>query len=245
LGSAKVDKYYDFCKINPAKRFIMHLNPSKLHFCHASPVTCHEIKNIIFDFGGVICNIDVKITERRFFELGLKPAGASHALPDPKALFLALESGKLKPPQFRDQVRKLFINPVTDQQIDDAWNALLLDIPASRIRLLEAIRAHYNIYLLSNTNEIHYRCYLDRFRTQFGYTDLDALFKKAYFSYRVGLQKPDPAIFRHVLTDSALNPAETLFIDDTLVHVEGAGKAGIQGYHLDLKKGEQITELFH
>jgi glucose-1-phosphatase len=185
------------------------------------------IRNIIFDFGNVICNIDISITENRFVEMGFKVGDPDYPPSASKRLFEELEAGKLTPVQFRDSLRPFFAKPVSDQQIDDAWNALLLDIPQPRIDMLEKIRNNYRIFMLTNTNQIHYLQYVQTFRKQTGYGDFDGLFEKAYYSYRIGLQKPDPEIFRYVLSDSSLLPSETLFIDDTLMHVESARSLGI------------------
>ena len=130
-----------------------------------------------------------------------------------------------------------------DKAIDDAWNALLVGIPEARIRLLEGIRKHYRIFLLSNSNEIHYLEYAERFRQQYGYHDFSAIFEKTYFSYQCHLRKPDPLIFKLVLNENNLTPSETLFIDDTLVHVKTACDLGITGYQL--RDGEEITDLFY
>jgi HAD superfamily hydrolase (TIGR01509 family) len=203
-----------------------------------------SIRNIIFDFGGVICNIDLKRTEKRFVELGFKDENYNSPDAGSKKLFGEIETGSISPQQFRDDLKKYFPGTVTDAQIDEAWNAMLLDIPEPRISLLEDLRKHYRIFLLSNTNEIHYLCYSENFRKKFGYAGFDALFVKAYFSYRIGLKKPSPEIFRYVLQDSLLDPAETLFIDDTLIHVEGAKNAGIHGCFLEIEKGEQVTDMF-
>ena len=223
----------------------MELNLAKISNRHSSFVIRHSIKNLIFDFGGVICNIDIRLTEKAFMDLGLKKFDTGRSISDSAGLFEDLETGAIAPHQFRDELKKFFVNPVADQQLDDAWNALLLDIPQPRIRLLEDLRKHYRIFLLSNTNEIHYLCYVENFRKQFGYTDFDALFEKAWFSFRIGFKKPSLEIFRHVLQNSRLDPAETLFIDDTLRHVEGARKAGIHAHHLEIDNGEQILDLFH
>jgi len=209
-----------------------------------SIVNRQSIKNIIFDFGGVICNIDVKLTEQAFINLGLKQFDTDQTIADSKGLFERLEVGTITPEQFRDELRNYFVNPVSDEEIDQAWNALLLDIPEPRIRLIEKIRDNYRIFLLSNTNEIHYRCYAERFRKQFGYAGFDSLFEKAWLSHHIGLKKPSVEIFRHVMLHSRLNSSETLFIDDTLRHVEGARKAGLYGWHLDLSRGDEIMELF-
>jgi putative hydrolase of the HAD superfamily len=223
----------------------MELNPAKISNRNSQIVNPKSIKNIIFDFGGVICNIDVKLTEKAFMDLGLKKFDTGRSISDSAGLFEDIETGATSSQHFRDELKKFFVTPVTDDQIDGAWNALLLDIPEPRIRLLEEVRKHYRIFLLSNTNEIHYLCYLERFRKQFGYADFDALFEKAWFSYRIGLKKPSLEIFRYVLEHSHLDPSETLFIDDTLKHVEGARNAGIHAYHLAIDTGEQITDLFH
>ena len=202
------------------------------------------IRNIIFDFGNVICNIDISITENRFVEMGFKVGDPDYPASASKRLFEELEAGKLTPVQFRDSLRPFFTRPVSDQQIDDAWNALLLDIPQPRIDMLEKIRKNYRIFMLTNTNQIHYLQYVQTFRKQTGYDDFDDLFEKAYYSYRIGLQKPDPEIFRYVLNDSSLLPSETLFIDDTLMHVESAHSLGIHAHHLQIGTGQQIMDLF-
>ena len=222
----------------------MELNLAKISNPKSGIRNPESIKNIIFDFGGVICNIDLKLTEKAFTGLGLKKFDTGHSLADSAGLFEDIETGAISPRQFHDELKKFFINPVTDDQLDKAWNALLLDIPEPRIRLIEEIRKHYRIFLLSNTNEIHYLSYLENFRKQYGYADFDVLFEKAYFSYRIGLRKPSPEIFRHVLQHSVLEPSETLFVDDTLMHVKGARNAGIPAYHLAIDKGEQIMDLF-
>ncbi|MDP1620896.1 MAG: HAD family phosphatase [Bacteroidales bacterium] len=222
----------------------MKLNLTKFSTPKSGIRNPESIKNIIFDFGGVILNIDVKLTERAFVDLGLKKIDKGQSLRDSAYLFDKIETGAMSPGQFRDELRKFFIDPVTDDQLDAVWNALLLDIPEARIRLLETLRKDYRIFLLSNTNEIHYMKYLENLREQYGYADFDALFEKAYFSFRIGLKKPSPEIFSHVLSESMLKPSETLFIDDTFIHVEAAGRAGIEAYHLDIEDGENITALF-
>jgi len=234
----------------------MEFNFSKLQSRHPSDptpgpspqregsVVTGNIKNIIFDFGGVICDIDVRLTKQAFIDIGWRTADQGRSISGSKGLFEDLEVGTITPQHFRDELRKFFDRPVSDAELDEAWNRLLLDMPEERIRLLEDLRKKYRIFLLSNSNGIHYNKYVQDLRERFGYPDFDALFEKAYFSFRLGLKKPDPAIFRYVLEDSRLEPAETLFIDDTLMHVEGARKTGILGYHLNLVEGEQMTGLF-
>jgi putative hydrolase of the HAD superfamily len=205
-----------------------------------------SIKNIIFDFGGVICDLDIQCTVEKFKEFGLPKAEFSTAPEEQNQRFGRLvstyETGFITSRQFRDVIRNHYQVPPSDEAIDDAWNALLGRIPEPRIRLLENIRDSYRIFLLSNSNEIHFLKYREDLRQQYGYSDFDALFEKVYFSYRLHMKKPDPKIFQWVLNENKLDPAETLFIDDTLMHIEAACELGITGYHL--RKGEEIIQLF-
>jgi glucose-1-phosphatase len=204
------------------------------------------VKNIIFDFGNVICDLDIKRTEDKFLDFG-PPKPSAIVSPELSSLqFEKLvnnyESGLITSAQFRGAIRDHYVTHPSDRAIDETWNALLVGIPEKRIRLLEEIRKTYRIFLLSNSNEIHYTHYLNDFRQKYGYKDFAELFEKAYFSFLLKIKKPDPEIFRFVLEDSNLTPAETLFIDDTLMHVEAARKLGMNVYHL--QGGEEITDLF-
>ncbi|MGA2823975.1 MAG: HAD family phosphatase [Bacteroidales bacterium] len=205
-----------------------------------------SIKNIIFDFGGVICDLDIQRTIDKFKEFGLPKMEFSTAPEEQDQLFEKLvsnyETGLITSRQFRDAIRNHYQVPPSDAAIDDAWNALMMKIPEPRIRLLENIRDSYRIFLLSNSNEIHFLKYREDLRQHYGYRDFDALFEKVYFSYRLHLKKPDLAIFQLVLNENKLDPAETLFIDDTLMHIEAAHELGITGYHL--RDGEELVQLF-
>jgi len=200
------------------------------------------IRNIIFDFGGVICNIDISITERAFVELGIRQFDKEYSVTDRDNFFGSFETGKITPQQFRDTMARYFDKPVTGKEIDTAWNALLQDIPASRIALLRTLANHYRLFLLSNTNEIHFLKYLKELQEVHGVSGFEDLFEKAYFSHQIGLRKPFREVFDFVVADAGLNRAETLFIDDSVQHVEGAREAGLQAYHL--REGESITDLF-
>ncbi len=203
-----------------------------------------SIKNLIFDFGGVICNLDIHQTEKKFRTLGILHLKNEESHRERDSLFEKIEDGSLSSKDFRTALRKYFNHFVSDAELDEAWNALLLDIPEPRIRFLEKLKKHYRIFLLSNSNEIHYLKFLADFTRQYGYRDFNVLFEKAYFSFQIGMKKPNIAIFEYVLKDSGLNTAETLFIDDTLKHVQAAQKTGIHAYHLKLDQGEQIMDLF-
>jgi len=154
------------------------------------------------------------------------------------------ERGAISSEEFRRTIKNHYQVPPTDAAIDDTWNALLVDIPLQRIQLLEDIRNQYRIFLLSNSNEIHYQHYQKDFRKKTGFQDFDDLFERSYFSFQLHLSKPGKEIFEFVLKDSMLDPAQTLFIDDTLKHIQAARDLGINGYHLNIKNGEQLLDLF-
>jgi glucose-1-phosphatase len=208
----------------------------------------NEIKNIIFDFGGVICDLDITKTEEKFREFGPARKNDRPGSEDSSMRFDILveqfERGAISSGEFRTTIRNHYQVPPSDSAIDEAWNALLTDIPGQRLKLLEDIRHNYRIFLLSNSNEIHYHHYLLDFRQKSGYNDFDELFEKSYFSFQVHLSKPGKEIFNLVVKENGLDPSMTLFIDDTLKHVETARILGINGYHLDIPKREQLMDLF-
>ena len=127
------------------------------------------IRNIIFDFGGVICNIDLRISEQKFRELGFKGFDPSYSSREGEDVFRKLEGGNISIEAFTAELKKHLAPGVSDSQVLDAWNAMILDIPAARVRLLEKLRKNYRIFILSNSNEIHYHKYLSDFRKAYGY----------------------------------------------------------------------------
>jgi len=202
-----------------------------------------NIKNIIFDFGTVIINIDMLGVKRKLNELGIVNTEEVHTHLFENDVYFNLEIGAITPEQFRNEVRSRTKTALSDAQIDDAWNAIILDIPVERVRMLEKIRHNYRTFLLSNTNQIHFDFYNAYFANTFGYQGLASLFEKAYFSHEMKVRKPDPEIYRMVLSDAGLLPEETLFIDDMEINIHAATALGIRGYFL--KEGEDMVTLFN
>ena len=200
------------------------------------------LTNIIFDFGGVICNIDISLTEQAFLSLGFRKSDNHYPLTEKETFFEKFETGLISPEMFRQTLKSYFDRPVTGEEIDTAWNALLLDIPESRIRLLKKLRMKYRLFLLSNTNQIHFEHYLKGLQETYGFEGFHNLFEKAYFSHQIRLRKPSREVFEFVIEDSAMVPGETLFIDDSIQHIQGARMTGLLAYHL--QPGEDITDLF-
>ena len=208
------------------------------------PVPAAPIKNIVFDFGGVICDLNMQRTYDRFKEMGMHHFNTAYSVSEQEDIFRSYERGNISSAEFRDILKKLFDQPVTDTQIDEAWNAMLLDIPLPRVRLLEKLRPQYRTFILSNSNEIHYHHYLQNFTIQTGYNNFEELVEKTYFSFKIHLQKPGKEIFDFVIRDSGILPEETLFIDDSTPNTETAKKMGFQVWRLKAEKGEDITEHF-
>ncbi|MFM1876714.1 MAG: hypothetical protein RL266_2451 [Bacteroidota bacterium] len=203
-----------------------------------------DYQNIIFDFGGVILNLDYQRTISAFRELGLNDFGLSFSQLDQVELFDTFERGQISSDSFRTGLRAAFDREVSDSELDQAWNAMLLDLPAERLHLLERIRSEKRICLLSNTNEIHVESFEAELLASHGLRDLTNVFDKVYYSCRVGMRKPEGRIFRLVLEQQNYDPSKTLFIDDSPQHIEGAKKVGLNTYHLRADKGETILDLF-
>ena len=201
------------------------------------------IRNIIFDLGGVLLNIDFKLTIKCFRTIGVNNIEQLFSKFSQHIVFDQLDRGEISESEFHEELREITGKNLSTIKINHAWNAMLLDFPQERIELLKKVRANYRVFLLSNTNSIHYPTYMQYMERSYGVKTLGDIFEKEYLSFEIGKRKPDTEAFLHVLNDQNINPAETLFIDDTPFHVEGAKKTGIQGYWLDLSK-ENITGLF-
>ncbi|MEH0154217.1 HAD family phosphatase [Limibacter armeniacum] len=203
-----------------------------------------HIDNIIFDLGGVILNIRYQNSIEALSKLSGKDVQTLYTQHHQTSLFDDYETGKTTSAQFRQGLRELLETDLSDNQIDQAWNAMLLDLPAERIHLIEQIRKDKRVFLLSNTNEIHKTEFCKTFDTVMGaeYGGIDNVFEKAYYSHEMGDRKPHPSIFQTVIEEQKLDPAKTLFIDDTVQHIEGAQKTGLQTIHLN--NGTTILDIF-
>lgn len=191
------------------------------------------IKNIVFDLGGVIINLDNRRTEAAFTALGVKSFREYFGHGFAASFFKDYEVGKLSDKEFIGSIRQLAgLDQVPDSEIVKSWNALLLDFPAERIRLLKELRKTYRLFLFSNTNALHLAALRQIWTDSFGGGSLDDYFEKAYYSHLMGMRKPDPESFRFILEENRLLGPETLFVDDAIVNVEGAEYAGLRGLFL-------------
>ena len=191
-----------------------------------------KIKNIIFDLGAVIINIDIQITFQAFAERIGQPVDKIISQFHNDNFWNDYETGKVKDNDFRKYVKDNLSSGLSDDEIDYLWNKLLLDLPLERLTLLEQLKSKYRLFLLSNTNYIHIK-QVNKILSQITpQKDISAYFEKVYYSYEMGLRKPDVEIYKEVLIDSKLNPEETLFLDDNYDNILGAQKAGIQSIHV-------------
>ena len=199
------------------------------------------IRNIIFDLGGVLLNIDPKKTIEAFGELGMEQMVGDKGHTYDHEIFYQMEQGHISSDEFRNGVLKLLPNPVSYEAIDDAWTAMLLDFPAIRVQLVKNLRKHYNIYLFSNTNAIHVDKFHFNFRQQHDF-EVTSLFDIDFYSNEIGYRKPSAESYHEIIRRAGINPAESLFIDDSYPNIEGAALAGIKGYWLE--RGQKVEEIF-
>jgi putative hydrolase of the HAD superfamily len=203
------------------------------------------ISSIIFDLGGVIMNLRYETTIEAFSQLCGFDVSRVYTQHKQAPLFDDFETGRISIAEFRDGLRSLLglsKSQASDDAIDAAWNAMLMDIPPSRVELLKHLRHHKRIFLLSNNNALH-KAECDRIFTEtYGAGEaLDDLFEQAYYSHLMGDRKPHPSIFQRVIQEQQLDPAETLFVEDTKQHIDGAVSVGLQTEHLT--DGRTIHDL--
>lgn len=198
-----------------------------------------DIKNIIFDLGGVLLNIDPSITGKELKEMGVQNLPQVLEKLASSRIYERLDTGALSDPGFRDEVRKACDMNLSDEQVDEAWNALLLDFPAPRVQMLKELNENYRIFLLSNTNSIHFISYTKTFREVHGF-EMKSLFEQLFLSFEMGVHKPDAEIYNMSLEKGGLKASETLFIDDSLANAEAAVACGLAALHL--KSGMEITD---
>jgi len=200
----------------------------------------NSIRNIIFDLGGVILNINPSLTVDAFHKLGWNSFFDQSDVSHSKQLFYNLESGSCAPEVFRENVRKMIKSQIKDKEIDTAWSAMILDIPVDRVRYLEELKKSYRLFLLSNTNEIHRIKFHGDFEADFGYSFYD-LFEHNFYSHEMGMRKPNPLIYLQALAQAGLTAAQTLFIDDMEENILSAKTTGMKVLHL--KPGTLMENL--
>lgn len=184
-------------------------------------------KNIIFDLGGVILNIDFSRSIEAFRKLGIANIDEIFSGYSQSNFFDSFDKGFVSDDDFISELKKYIPSQVSDHQVYEAWNSMILDFPAERIELLQKLKKNYRLFLLSNTNSIHFPVYNNQLKEIYEISDLSELFENTYYSFRIGMRKPDAEIFKLVINENKLKPEETLFVDDSPLNTEVAEKLGI------------------
>ena len=200
-----------------------------------------KFKNIIFDLGGVILDVDYNLTRTAFEKLGVTHFDEMYSQANADKLFQKLETGEITDDVFYKEFNRCTGLQLSDEEIRKAWDAMLLSFRKKSLEFLERIRPRYKTYLLSNTNYVHIAAFKETLHQQIGVKTLEEYFDEAFYSCEIGLRKPDAACYEWVLKNLKIQPDETLFIDDSLHNIQGAKKAGLQTIHL--LPGMKIEDL--
>ena len=199
-----------------------------------------HIKNILFDLGGVILDIDVHSTLKGFYDLGFPAELLQYPNNMTSDLFFRYETGKIGTLDFRNEIRKITGLEFSDEALDEAWNAMILRIPEERTLLLEKLKERYELYMLSNTSPLHAPVFEKMYLEKAGLPMKDA-FKKIYYSFEIGWHKPDHEAWEYVINDAGIVPGETLFLDDSIHNIKASQELGFQAIHIHEKT--RLTDL--
>ncbi len=189
------------------------------------------VKNIIFDLGNVLYDIDFNNMYAQFDVLGIPNFENHFTLNKCDQLFYDVEKGFIDQVGFCEGFNQLYNLSLSHTQIISAWNSLLVGFRIESMNWIKANQGKFPMFLYSNTNQIHCDYVLPQYEKEIG-GDFEKLFKKPYYSHHMGMRKPDPASFQYILDQEGLNAAETLFIDDNEPNVIGAASVGLQVLYL-------------
>jgi len=192
----------------------------------------HKIlKNLIFDLGGVIINLDFNLTIEKFAHYtDNTPNLIIDSWRDNFELFSQYEIGAITHPQFISGIQKMY-QDISEDKINEAWCAMLLDLPFERLEMLKRLKQKYNLVLLSNTNHQHIESF-NQILDNAGIDDFHQHFHQVYYSYEIGLRKPEAEVFEFVLEQHNFEPDQTMFIDDSIENCDAAEALGMQVYRV-------------
>lgn len=187
------------------------------------------IKNLIFDLGGLLIKLDFNKTISLFHQLFSKDLALLERYYK-EGFFEQFEVGAISEAKFLNTLKGID-ESITDKEIINAWNAMLLDIPTDGIELLRELKAEgYKLSLLSNTNSLHLSCILEKLKIQHTLNDFSELFDRLFYSHVINLRKPDVEIYEYVLQKLKSSPDQAVFFDDSVENIKAATQLGIQTY---------------
>lgn len=192
----------------------------------------NKIKSIIFDLGGVFIDIDYAATKKEFINLGIKNFDELYKQDFVSSLFEDLEVGKINENNFYNQFRIISNSTLSNEQIKKAWNAMIGEFWYDRLEFAFSLKQQYNVFLLSNTNKIHFDYFETKFKQAYPKKSIEDFFHQIYYSHQIGLRKPNASCYLKILEEHQLLPNEVLFIDDTITNIEGAKNVDLQIVHL-------------
>ena len=199
------------------------------------------VKNILFDLGAVLIDIDFEKVCKSFEKIGIKDFENQYSQLSASTLFEDLEKGKISDTFFYEEIQKQLQSNISSEGIKNAWNSILLDFRVDTMQYLTDLKNEYNLFLLSNTNAIHLTEINLLAQQQLHVEELDVYFTKAYYSFKTGMRKPNADIFQFVLQDAGIEAEETLFIDDSKPNIITAQQLGFNTHFF--LKGERVEEL--
>jgi len=202
----------------------------------------NNISTIIFDLGGVVLNLDPQLSIKAFAEQSNLSEDEVLSKFMKSDWSYAFERGEITSAEFRNEIRENLEINLSDDEIDQAWSAMLLDLPLTRLNLLAGLRNNYQTFILSNTNAIHIEVFNEIVADSTAGNRIEDYFDKIYYSHKIGLRKPDEAIYEYVISRNKLLPETTLFIDDMKSNILGAASVGLNTFHLTYQ--QHLDEIF-
>lgn len=194
-----------------------------------------HIQTLIFDLGGVLVNLDIPRFEQAFLDLGMEDVDYNFLQGHLKPLFLGYEQGTVTTDEFVSTLVKECRPGTTGEEVISAWNSMLDIIPDEKLDTLRSLHEQYTIFLLSNTNELHWKYTVDTCLDKYGFT-VDDYFDKVFLSYEMKDYKPNLSIYNMLIKDSEISAPEALFLDDRQENIDGALQCGLQGLVVDAYK---------
>jgi glucose-1-phosphatase len=190
------------------------------------------IRNIIFDFGGILFAIDYHLPIAAFRELGFGEFDKIYTQAAQSEMFDRLETGKVSNEEFMNYLHAQ-VPQASMAQVAEAWNCILLHLMPEKVELVQRYKnSGFRTFLLSNTNAIHAAEFEKMIETSMGLSRFREAFEKTYYSHDIGIKKPYPETYLQICAWNHLDPSETLFVDDSIQHVKGAAEAGLHALHV-------------